>query len=102
MPARRAVGRLAFRRGRGRHRFGGSWRFTPEGGGTRVDYRVAMDVRAPVPGFILRKITDGLVSASLPRMFTSIEPEVRRRQGPLTWGLPGMKKRSSRAAQSPA
>jgi ribosome-associated toxin RatA of RatAB toxin-antitoxin module len=58
----------------------GSWRFTPEPGGTRVDYRVALDVRAPVPGVILRKITDGLVAASLPRMFTSIDAEVRRRR----------------------
>ena len=58
----------------------GSWRFTPEPGGTRVDYRVALDVRAPVPGVILRKITDGLVAASLPNMFASIEREVRARQ----------------------
>jgi ribosome-associated toxin RatA of RatAB toxin-antitoxin module len=58
----------------------GGWRFTPERGGTRVDYRAALDVRAPLPGIILRKITDGLVSASLPRMFTSIEAEVRRRK----------------------
>jgi ribosome-associated toxin RatA of RatAB toxin-antitoxin module len=58
----------------------GSWRFAAEGEGTRVDYRAALDVRAPVPGIILRKITDGLVSASLPRMFTSIESEVRRRR----------------------
>ena len=59
----------------------GGWRFTAEPGGARVDYRVALDVRAPLPGAILRKITDGLVSASLPRMFTSIEAEVRRRKG---------------------
>ena len=58
----------------------GSWRFRPEAGGTRVDYRAALDVRAPLPGVILRKITDGLVSASLPRMFASIEAEVRRRR----------------------
>jgi ribosome-associated toxin RatA of RatAB toxin-antitoxin module len=61
----------------------GSWRFTPEAGGTRVEYRAALDVRAPLPGVILRKITDGLVSASLPRMFTSIEAEVRRRRAPV-------------------
>ncbi|HET6149768.1 MAG TPA: SRPBCC family protein [Polyangia bacterium] len=59
----------------------GGWRFVAEPGGTRVDYRAALDVRAPLPGAILRKITDGLVSASLPRMFTSIEAELRRRQG---------------------
>jgi ribosome-associated toxin RatA of RatAB toxin-antitoxin module len=59
----------------------GGWRFTAEAGGCRVDYRVALDVRAPLPGAILRKITDGLVSASLPRMFTSIEAEFRLRKG---------------------
>jgi ribosome-associated toxin RatA of RatAB toxin-antitoxin module len=58
----------------------GGWRFTAEPGGTRVDYRVALDIRAPLPGSILRKITDGLVSASLPRMFTSIEAEFRHRK----------------------
>ena len=67
----------------------GSWRFTAEGDGTRVDYRASLDVRAPLPGMILRKITDGLVSASLPKMFTSIEAEIRRR-------------RSNRAASAPS
>jgi ribosome-associated toxin RatA of RatAB toxin-antitoxin module len=62
----------------------GSWRFTPEVGGTQVEYRVALDVRAPLPGVILRKITDGLVAASLPRMFTSIDAEVRRRRAART------------------
>jgi len=57
----------------------GGWRFTAERGGTRVDYRVSMDIDAPLPGFMLRKITDGLVGASLPKMFASIEQEVRRR-----------------------
>jgi ribosome-associated toxin RatA of RatAB toxin-antitoxin module len=60
----------------------GSWRFIAERGGTRVDYRVSMDINAPLPGFVLRKITDGLVGASLPKMFTSIEQEVRRRSAP--------------------
>jgi ribosome-associated toxin RatA of RatAB toxin-antitoxin module len=58
----------------------GGWRFTPEGDGTAVDYTVSLDVKAPVPGFVLRKIIDGLVSASLPNMFVSLEREVRRRQ----------------------
>jgi hypothetical protein len=40
---------------------------------------VALDIRAPLPGFVLRKVTDGLVAASIPNMFTSIEREVRRR-----------------------
>lgn len=58
----------------------GGWRFTPSGDGTSVDYRAALDVKAPLPGFILRRVTDGLVTASLPRMFASIEREVRSRQ----------------------
>jgi ribosome-associated toxin RatA of RatAB toxin-antitoxin module len=58
----------------------GSWRFGAERGGTRLDYRAALDINAPLPGFVLRKITDGLVGASLPRMFASIEDEVKRRR----------------------
>lgn len=59
----------------------GGWRFQAAGDGTTIDYRAALDVRAPLPGFLLRKVTDGLVAASLPNMFASIEREVRRRQG---------------------
>ena len=57
----------------------GHWRFTAEGAGTAMTYRVLLDVKAPVPGFVLRKVTDGLVAASIPAMFASIEREVRRR-----------------------
>jgi len=58
--------------------------FAVEGSGTALDYRVALDVKAPLPGFVLRKVTDTLVSASIPKMFASIEREVRRRQARLT------------------
>jgi hypothetical protein len=58
----------------------GGWRFSAEGDGVAVEYTVSLDVRAPLPGFVLRKVTDGLVSASLPNMFSSIEREVRKRQ----------------------
>jgi ribosome-associated toxin RatA of RatAB toxin-antitoxin module len=58
----------------------GGWRFPASGDGTTIDYRAALDVKAPLPGFILRRVTDGLVSASLPAMFASIEREVRARQ----------------------
>src|SRR5262249_36120071 len=49
----------------------GAWRLTPAGDGTDVEYSVKLDLKAPVPGFVLRKVTDGLVSASIPAMFTS-------------------------------
>jgi ribosome-associated toxin RatA of RatAB toxin-antitoxin module len=58
----------------------GGWRFSREGDGTAIDYTVSLDVRAPLPSFVLRKVTDGLVSASLPNMFVSLEREVRKRQ----------------------
>jgi ribosome-associated toxin RatA of RatAB toxin-antitoxin module len=59
----------------------GGWRFVAEAGGTRVDYQVSLRIEAPVPGFLLRKITDGLLTLSLPAMFASIEREVGRRRG---------------------
>jgi ribosome-associated toxin RatA of RatAB toxin-antitoxin module len=62
----------------------GSWRFSAEGEATAIDYRVALDVKAPVPGFVLRKVTDGLVAASIPSMFSAIEREVRKRHPLLT------------------
>jgi ribosome-associated toxin RatA of RatAB toxin-antitoxin module len=66
----------------------GGWRMTPEGEGVAIDYRVSLEVKAPVPGFVLRKVTDGLVAASLPNMFAAIEREVRKRQSLPTSGLP--------------
>jgi ribosome-associated toxin RatA of RatAB toxin-antitoxin module len=58
----------------------GSWRLSGEDGGTVVDYTASLDVRAPLPRFVLRKVTDGLVIVAVPKMFASIEREVRRRQ----------------------
>jgi len=58
----------------------GSWRFTSEGAGTRLDYSAALEVKAPLPGFVLRKISDAIVSASLPAMFASITREVAARK----------------------
>lgn len=62
----------------------GGWRFAAEGNGARVEYRVAMEIAAPVPGFLLRKITDGLLTLSLPAMFASVEREalIRASRGP--------------------
>ncbi|HEY2902069.1 MAG TPA: SRPBCC family protein [Polyangia bacterium] len=58
----------------------GGWRFVPQGDGTVMSYRASLSVRAPLPGFVLRKVTDGLVAASLPAMFKAIEREARGRQ----------------------
>jgi ribosome-associated toxin RatA of RatAB toxin-antitoxin module len=58
----------------------GSWRFVPESGGTRIDYAAALEVNAPLPGFVLRKISSAIVSASLPAMFAAITKEVATRK----------------------
>jgi ribosome-associated toxin RatA of RatAB toxin-antitoxin module len=61
----------------------GGWRFVSDGaGGTTVDYFVSMEVRAPLPGFVLRKVTDALVAAAIPNMFSSITREVAARRAP--------------------
>ena len=58
----------------------GSWRFVPEADGTRMDYSVALTIKAPLPGFVVKRVTDALVSASLPAMFTAVETEVAARR----------------------
>jgi ribosome-associated toxin RatA of RatAB toxin-antitoxin module len=69
----------------------GAWRFSPDPVGTRIDYRAWLLVKAPLPGFIVRKATDALVAASIPGMFASIDREVRRRRdiAARTVGPPG-------------
>jgi uncharacterized membrane protein len=58
----------------------GGWRFLAEGNDTRVEYTVTLDIEAPLPEFLLRKITDGLLTLSLPAMFASVEREVCARK----------------------
>jgi ribosome-associated toxin RatA of RatAB toxin-antitoxin module len=58
----------------------GAWRFVPEKDGTRMDYNVALTIKAPLPGFVIRRVTDALVSASLPAMFTAVEAEANARR----------------------
>ena len=63
----------------------GGWRFTSEGDGTRMDYRTALTIKAPLPGFVVRRVTDALVSQSLPQMFAAVEQEWNaRRSRPAT------------------
>jgi ribosome-associated toxin RatA of RatAB toxin-antitoxin module len=59
----------------------GGWRFRAQGDGTQLEYRAALTIDAPLPGFVVRKVTQALVSASLPGMFSSIEKEHARRKG---------------------
>jgi ribosome-associated toxin RatA of RatAB toxin-antitoxin module len=58
----------------------GGWRFSPADGGTKVDYRAAVTIKAPLPAFIVKRATDALVAASLPGMFAAIDRDVRKRR----------------------
>lgn len=60
----------------------GGWRFSAVPEGAKVEYRASLLVKAPLPGFIVRKATDALVAASLPSMFAAIDREVERRRRP--------------------
>jgi len=40
----------------------------------------ALEVNAPLPGFVLKKISNAIVSAALPAMFASITREVAARK----------------------
>jgi ribosome-associated toxin RatA of RatAB toxin-antitoxin module len=57
----------------------GSWRFREQDGGTLIEYQAALTIDAPLPAFVVRKVTQALVSASLPGMFASIERELAAR-----------------------
>jgi ribosome-associated toxin RatA of RatAB toxin-antitoxin module len=58
----------------------GSWRFVAQADGTRMDYQVALTIKAPLPGFVIKRVTDALVTASLPSMMTSVEKEAAARR----------------------
>src|SRR5262249_28079722 len=58
----------------------GSWKFRQEGDGTRIDYRAGIEVRAPLPGFIINKISEAILNSSIPNMFRALEKEAAARK----------------------
>jgi ribosome-associated toxin RatA of RatAB toxin-antitoxin module len=59
----------------------GAWRLRQDGNDVVADYTIDMQVDAPVPGFVLKKVLDGLVGASLPAMFAAVDKAAARRGG---------------------
>ncbi len=51
----------------------GSYTLTAEGGGTRVVYRLAVDVRISLPGILKRKAEKGIVSGALDGLKKRVE-----------------------------
>jgi ribosome-associated toxin RatA of RatAB toxin-antitoxin module len=57
----------------------GGWRFTQRGQDTLVHYNAGIEVNAPLPGFVINKISKMLLGSSIPQMFRSLEREVAAR-----------------------
>lgn len=57
----------------------GGWSFTAAPEGTRIDYEAAIEVNAPLPGFVKNKIQDMVLNRSIATMFDQLEREARRR-----------------------
>jgi ribosome-associated toxin RatA of RatAB toxin-antitoxin module len=58
----------------------GGWAFTEVDGGAKIDYHAEIEVNAPLPGFIKKKIQDAILNKSIGTMFTQLEKEARARR----------------------
>lgn len=59
----------------------GGWRFLAEGAhDTRIKYRAGMAVKAPLPKFVINKVSNALMGTSIPNMFRALEREAQARQ----------------------
>jgi ribosome-associated toxin RatA of RatAB toxin-antitoxin module len=58
----------------------GAWTFTETDGGAKIDYEAEIEVNAPIPGFIKRRIQDAILNKSIATMFDQLEKEARRRR----------------------
>lgn len=59
----------------------GGWTFSEAPGGARIDYEAEIEVNAPLPGFVKKKIQDAILNKSIGTMFTQLEKEARARRG---------------------
>jgi ribosome-associated toxin RatA of RatAB toxin-antitoxin module len=58
----------------------GGWAFSDDGaGGTKIAYHAGMAVKAPLPRFIVNKISNALMGSSIPNMFRALEREAHAR-----------------------
>ena len=58
----------------------GGWKFSESPDGAKIDYEAEIEVNAPLPGFIKRRIQDAVLNKSIVTMFGQLEAEVRRRR----------------------
>src|SRR5688572_1224709 len=58
----------------------GGWSFSAVPGGTLVKYRAGIAVKAPLPKFVVNKVSNALVGTSIPNMFRALERETLARR----------------------
>ena len=58
----------------------GGWSFSEAPGGAKIDYDAEIEVNAPLPGFIKKKIQDAILNRSIATMFDQLAAEVKRRR----------------------
>jgi ribosome-associated toxin RatA of RatAB toxin-antitoxin module len=58
----------------------GGWDFAPSGAGdTLIRYHAGMAIRAPLPKFVINKVSNALMGTSIPNMFRAVEREAHAR-----------------------
>jgi len=57
----------------------GGWHFIAEGDDARIRYHAGMAVRAPLPKFVINKVSNALMGTSIPNMFRALEREAQAR-----------------------
>lgn len=58
----------------------GGWKFHEVPDGTKIDYEAEIEINAPLPGFIKKKIQNAILNTSIATMFVQLESEARRRR----------------------
>jgi ribosome-associated toxin RatA of RatAB toxin-antitoxin module len=58
----------------------GGWHFLPEADGAHIRYHAGIAVRAPLPKFVINKISNALMGTSIPNMFRALEREAQARR----------------------
>ena len=58
----------------------GGWAFFADGDSTRIKYHAGMAVKAPLPKFVINKISNALMGTSIPAMFRALDREVAARR----------------------
>ena len=57
----------------------GGWSFAATEGGTAVTYEAGLAIKAPLPRFMVNKVSNMIIGSTIPNMFKAVEREARAR-----------------------